>query len=95
MESVSGKVLHGNARLNENGRVVIPVEMRKLMELNAGDTLFLSVEDGVLRMESQKMRIRRVQQSLSQLIPPARCLSDELIAERREEARREMEQPLG
>jgi hypothetical protein len=28
-------------------------------------------------------------------IVPGRCLSDELIADRREEARREMEQDLG
>jgi hypothetical protein len=40
-------------------------------------------------------RIRRIQESMRALIPGDRLLSDELIADRREEARREMEEWLG
>ncbi len=94
MEVAVGNVLRANARLNENGRVVIPAEMRKRMGLSAGDTLCLRVVDGVLTMESHRARIRRIQESMRQLIPPGRCLSDELIADRREEARSEMEETV-
>jgi AbrB family looped-hinge helix DNA binding protein len=83
------------ARLNENGRVVIPAEIRRKLGLSAGDTLVFSVEGEVLKVESHRARIRRIQESMRQFIPPGRCLSDELIAERREEARREMEEGLG
>ena len=65
------------------------------MGIRPGDTLFLKVEDGVLMAESQRARVRRVQESLRHLIPGDRRLSDELIAERREEARREMEERHG
>jgi hypothetical protein len=65
------------------------------MGLKAGDAVVMEVEDGVLRIEPHRARIRRIQESLGRLIPPGRCLSDELIADRREEARREMEEGLG
>jgi len=83
------------SRINENGRVVIPAVIRRQMGLKAGDAVVMEVEDGVLRIESHRARIRRIQESLGRLIPPGRCLSDELIADRREEARREMEEALG
>jgi AbrB family looped-hinge helix DNA binding protein len=83
------------ARINQNGRIVIPAVIRKGMGLTLGDTVNMSLEDGVLRIEPQKATVRRVQEGLSKLIPANRVLSDELIAERREEARRETEEWLG
>ncbi len=87
--------IEAKARINENGRIVIPAEIRQKMGLEPGDTLFLSIEGQTLRIESQQARIRRIQESLSRLIPPDRVLSDELIGERREEAHQEMEEWLG
>jgi AbrB family looped-hinge helix DNA binding protein len=84
-----------SSKINQNGRIVIPAAIRREMGLKAGESLLMEVEDGVLRIESHRARIRRVSVSLRQLIPPERCLSDELIADRREEARREMEEGLG
>jgi AbrB family looped-hinge helix DNA binding protein len=83
------------ARINQNGRIVIPAVIRKGMGLNLGDSVVMSLEEGVLRIESQKARIRRVQRSLKELIPADHVLSDELIAERREEAQHETEDWLG
>ncbi|MGO8759290.1 MAG: AbrB/MazE/SpoVT family DNA-binding domain-containing protein [Terracidiphilus sp.] len=83
------------SRLNDNGRIVIPAEIRQKMGIKPGDTLFLTLEGDVLKVESQLARIRRIQESMRALIPGNRRLSDELIAERREEARRETEEWLG
>jgi len=55
----------------------------------------LTIEGDVLKVESYRSRVRRVQESLAKYIPPGRSLADELIAERREEARRELEEELG
>ena len=52
----------------------------------------MDAEDGVLRIESYPARIRRIQQEFSQFARPGVLASDELIAERREEARREEEE---
>jgi AbrB family looped-hinge helix DNA binding protein len=81
--------LRAKASLSSNGRIVIPAAIRQELGFTPGDTLLLHVEDGVLRIESYAARIRRVQESLKKYISPDRVLSDELIAERREEARRE------
>ena len=83
-----------NVRLNENGRIVIPSPLRRQMGVSPGDSLVMEVEDGVLRIESYRARIRRIQEEFRQFAKPGILASDELIAERREEARREMEEGL-
>jgi len=83
------------SKLNDNGRIVIPAEIRSKMGIKPGDTLILTLEGDVLKVESQMARIRRIQESMHALIPGDRLLSDELIEDRREEARREMEEWLG
>ena len=84
-----------NLNRNDNGRIVTPAWIRQQLGLKPGDTLLMRVEGDLLIAEPQLARVRRVQESLSKLIPADRLLSDELIAERREEARREVEESLG
>ncbi len=84
--------LHAKLRLSSNGRIVIPAEIRQELGLRAGENVYLDVDDGALRVESYAARLRRVQNELAQYVKPGSLLSDELIAERREEARREMEE---
>jgi AbrB family looped-hinge helix DNA binding protein len=83
---------HSKTRLSSNGRIVIPAEMRQELGLRAGDSVFLDLEDGALRVESYPARLRRIQDEFARYIKPGSLASDELIAERREEARREMEE---
>lgn len=95
MGTVSESVLHGKSRLSENGRIVIPSQIREAMGISAGEPVLMELEDGVLRVESHRRRIRRIQEEIRKQIPikPGEMLmSDQLIAERREEARREMEE---
>lgn len=84
--------IHAKAPLSPNGRIVIPAAIRQEMGLAAGDTLLMDVEDGVLRIESYPARIRRIQREFAPFAKPGVLASDELIAERREEARREEEE---
>jgi AbrB family looped-hinge helix DNA binding protein len=84
--------VRGKASLSSNGRIVIPAAIREEMGIAPGETLLMDVEDGVLRIESYPSRIRRIQQEVAQYIRPGNLASDELIAERREEARREEEE---
>lgn len=84
--------LHAKAPLSPNGRIVIPAAIRQELGFAPGDTLLMDVEDGVLRIESYMARIRRIQREVAQYIRPGILASDELIAERREEARREEEE---
>jgi AbrB family looped-hinge helix DNA binding protein len=77
------------ARVNENGRVVIPASYRKALGIKPGDEVILRMEDNELRITTMKRRIERAQRRIRQYVKPGVSLADELIAERREAAKRE------
>jgi AbrB family looped-hinge helix DNA binding protein len=76
-------------RVSEGGRVVIPAEYRKALGLNPGDEVVLFLEEGGIRILTPREAARRAQAVVRSYIPAGRRLADELIAERRQEARRE------
>ena len=78
-------------KLNENGRVVIPSEMRSALGIEAGDELVMRIEDDELRITTLKRRIERAQKQVAKLKSRRGSLVDELIAMRREAARHERE----
>jgi AbrB family looped-hinge helix DNA binding protein len=82
-------MLEARLRVNENGRVVIPAEFRKLLGINAGDEVVLRMEDDELRITTLKRRIERAQRLVRKHVKLGTSLVDELIAERREAAKRE------
>jgi AbrB family looped-hinge helix DNA binding protein len=82
--------LEVRARMNESGRVVIPIQLREAFGLKPGDELIFSSDGETIRVETQLQRARRAQSVITKLIGPGRSLSEELIAERREEFRKEM-----
>lgn len=82
-------VKESHARINENGRVVIPAEFRRDLGIKAGDTVVLRIENDELRITTLQQRLAKAQQWVRKHVTPGTSLSDELIAERREAARRE------
>ena len=76
-------------RLSEDGRFVIPSSFRKALGINVGDEVILRIDDGEIRITTLKRRLERAQQSIRRYIKPGKSLVDELIAERREAAKRE------
>ncbi|MDQ2745570.1 MAG: AbrB/MazE/SpoVT family DNA-binding domain-containing protein [Chloroflexota bacterium] len=77
--------------LGDRGRLVLPAPLRRQLEFHPGDRLILSIEpEGTLRMISARAQARRLRGVFSGLAP-GRSLVDELIAERRGDARREEE----
>jgi len=78
-------------RVNENGRLVIPASFRKALEINPGDEVILRLEDDELRITTLKHRIARAQRHVRKYVKPGVSLVDELIAERRAAARKELE----
>jgi AbrB family looped-hinge helix DNA binding protein len=76
-------------RVNENGRIVIPASFRKALGIDAGDEVILRIEDDELRISTMRHRIERAQRLVRKHLKPGESLVDELIAERREAAKRE------
>lgn len=77
------------ARINENGRVVIPASFRRALGIQSGDTVVLRLENNELRITTLRQRLTQAQQIVRKHVAPTISLVDELIAERREAARRE------
>lgn len=82
MKATVGKITPG-------GRLVIPARHRRALGLKTGDEVLLRVVDGELRILSQAEAVKRAQAMVKRHVKRGRSLVDELLKERRAEARRE------
>jgi len=76
-------------RVSEKGRLVIPAQFREALGIEPGDVVEVRLEDNGLRVATMEQRLCDVRRRLKKVFGPGRSLSEELIAERREAARRE------
>ncbi len=82
--------MKARARINQQGRIVIPAECRAAAGLKPGDELLIeAVGEGELRMRTPEQAIRAAQAIVARHVAKDRDLVAELIAERRAEAERE------
>ena len=78
-------------RAGERGRLVLPASLRKRIGLQEGDRLVITVEgDNSLRLVSLSQQVQKAQ-GLFKDIAPGVSLANELIQERRLEARQEQD----
>jgi len=82
------KYLANEVKLGAQGRLVIPASLRKALNLREGDRLVARQEGGSLVLERREAIIQRLWDQFA-TIPKEVSLVDELIAERRSEARHE------
>lgn len=73
----------------EGGRIVIPAEFRKAIDVHTGDILMLSLEGNELHLFTVDEAVRQAQEVFRKYIPEGRSIVDEFIAERHAEAERE------
>ncbi len=87
-------VPYARLKIDSAGRIVIPAEMRAAMMVKPGDTITATVENGVFRITSPEVALARVRMFAEEFKArhPGVSVVDELIADRREEARREAEE---
>jgi AbrB family looped-hinge helix DNA binding protein len=79
---------HNEVRVGAQGRLVIPADLRKALNLKTGDRLVARKVGESLVLERREAIVKRLQDRFRH-IPKEVSLADELIAERREEAARE------
>lgn len=76
-------------KVDRQGRVVIPAEVRQRMDIQPGKPIAFVEEDGQVGLMTVSQGIKRAQAIARRHIKPGKSLVDELIAERRAEAARE------
>jgi bifunctional DNA-binding transcriptional regulator/antitoxin component of YhaV-PrlF toxin-antitoxin module len=79
-------------RVDGSGRILLPAKVRKQMNLRKDTQLIARLEKQKLVLNTRADVIREVQELFSRYRPKGgKLLSDELIEDRRREARRELE----
>ena len=78
--------------LGAGGRVVIPAPFRAALGMKPGDKLTVRLEGTELRIYTYREGIRRARELVRKHIPGGLGTVDEFIAERRQEAAREMKE---
>lgn len=84
---MSDPAIHADVRLGAQRRLVAPAPIRKALGFRPGETLVARIEGGRLVLEKPEAVERRLHAWFRKF--EGRSLAQELIAERREEARRE------
>jgi AbrB family looped-hinge helix DNA binding protein len=77
--------------IDKVGRVQIPARIRRELSLKPGTRIVLLRDGGKIQISTPAMALKEAQDRIERLVPPNVSLTDELIAERRAEARRESE----
>jgi AbrB family looped-hinge helix DNA binding protein len=75
-----------SAKIVKGGRLILPAEFRRQLDLKDGDTVVIEMDRDELHIRSQRAAIRRLQETVARYIPEGVSLVDELIAERRAES---------
>jgi len=75
--------------IGKGGRLVIPASYRKALGLREGDEVIVRLESDGVRILTVRQALQGAQKLVRQYVPTGRSLAKELIAQRREDARRE------
>lgn len=78
-----------HVRVVEGGKIVIPAALRRKYGFKVGATLVVVDTPAGVTIRSLDEAIAEAQAIMATIAPPERCLSDEMIAERRVESGRE------
>jgi bifunctional DNA-binding transcriptional regulator/antitoxin component of YhaV-PrlF toxin-antitoxin module len=76
-------------RLGPQGRLVVPVELRRELSLDEGSELTIRSDGHRLILEPRAEVLRRLRNRFRHLTDAGVSLADELLEDRREEARRD------
>ena len=76
-------------RVDAAGRVTLPAELRHKLGIEPGQELILAEDGQGVRLQTFAQAVRAAQEAFAPYRIPGQSVVDELIRERREEAKRE------
>jgi AbrB family looped-hinge helix DNA binding protein len=75
--------------VSPTGRLYLPAEVRRALGLKGPGQVVITIDDGEVRLSTMAQALERARALARPYAPKDRLASEELIAERRAEARRE------
>ena len=74
----------------ENGRMVLPAEVRRAIGLDGAGQLRIEVTEGGAQITTRRQALLRARARIRSIVPATRSLSEELVADRRCEVEQEV-----
>jgi len=78
-----------SVRVGPKGRIVVPAALRRELGMDEGAEVVVRADRGRLVVEPRALVLGRLRATVRDAVPETVSLVDELLAERRREARRE------
>jgi AbrB family looped-hinge helix DNA binding protein len=78
-----------SAKIEKSGRILIPAAIRRQLNLKEGSEVLLRVDETGIQMSTRQQALTRIHERLRRYIPENRVLSEELILERRADAKKD------
>ncbi len=78
-------LMEARAQIGEGGRIVIPANYRRMLHLEVGQEVILSLSNDEIRISPLQAAVKRAQAAVRKYNANQDKLSDELITMRREE----------
>lgn len=75
--------------LQENGRMILPSDLRKALRLKKGDKVIIETQGDRIELTTPQRERRRAQEMFRRFVPAGQNLVDQLITDRRQEAQLE------
>ena len=75
--------------LQENGRMILPADIRRALNLKKGDKVIIETEGDRVELTSAQRERHRARALFRKFVPAGQPVVDQLIADRREEADRD------
>ena len=75
--------------MSENGRIVLPVAIRRAADIRPKEVLTVRVDEEGIHIQTRRQAIQRAQAIVKRITKGRKGLVEEFLRERREEAKRE------